>query len=137
VTRAVDWHSPSPDRSALEAVALDVLPLERLGRLLAVGCIALGVRLWLSSEIPSIDKRLLAGARAEARLDKLLVRAENRLELRGGDVVEEFALAELSVGDGEPLLAVTGLPGRCQPETAERKQGDSLDSLSREVLVVH
>lgn len=77
MTRAVDWHSPSPDRGALDAVALDVLPLERLGRLLAVGRIALGVRLWLRSEIPSIDKRLLAGARAKAGLDKLLVRAED------------------------------------------------------------
>lgn len=72
--------------------------------------LAFEVRLDVGSQIARIDVCLLTLARAVALLDKGLVCAKRGLEFINGDVVEEDAFAECSVGNGESLLAVAGFP---------------------------
>lgn len=109
VPRSIDRDTPSSHCRLLDVIAVDAISLQAVGSLLAVAVrSAIGVGLWVDTEISSIDIGFLALVAWESRLDVLLVLSENRLELGGWDVVKEDAFTEFTVGDGESLLAVSG-----------------------------
>ena len=101
---------------------VDILPLQRVG-IAAVVAVTVGglstvdIGLGFRTEVSGIDVSLFAVAGTKSGLDKLLVNSKDRLELFDGDVVQEQALAKLSVGDGESLLAVSSLPATYQRRT--------------------
>jgi hypothetical protein len=145
VACSVDGDRTGLDRSSLDVVTSDAVSLQAVVGATAISAIALdrlvavGVSLGLGSEVSCIDICLLALARAVSLLDKRLVGLERSLELRDGDVVEEDTFAELPVGDGESLLAISGLPGRISAITRLKTGRVSLlDSLrgGRDELVV-
>lgn len=93
---------------------VDILPLQRVGTAAVVavtvgGLSTVDIGLGFRTEVSGIDVSLFAVAGTKSGLDKLLVNSKDRLELFDGDVVQEQALAKLSVGDGESLLAVSSL----------------------------
>lgn len=58
---------------------------------------------------PRVDVGVLALVTGVLVGDELLVGLEDLGELLVGDVVQEGALSELAVGNGQPLLSVSGL----------------------------
>lgn len=112
LARALDGLNTVGVRVTVDAVdAVDAVRLDLLGDLLGLwdGRL-LGVSLRVGSEITGIDVGLLALVGAVSLLDESLVLSEDRLEFRDLNVVEEDALAELAVWDGETLLSVSGFP---------------------------
>ena len=90
--------------------AVDTVCLDLLGHLLSLGDWGLvGISLRVGTEIAGIDVGLFTLAGTVSLLDKLLVGSQDRLELGNLDIVEEDAFTKVSIGDGETLLAITGL----------------------------
>lgn len=117
------------DSSRLEgslASPIGTILLETLGGLFTARGFAIGVRLGASSEITSIDVCLFTVTGTVSGLDELFVRLEDGLQLRDGDIVEEDAFSELTVGDSESLLAITGLPAKASASPSGGEEGTSL-----------
>jgi hypothetical protein len=109
MTSSINRHTSSFD-SGLLGTRVNSIALQAVGcRLSVTVSLALDVGLWLDTQISSVDICLLAFSGTELRFDELLVGLEDGLEFLEGYVVEEDAFAEFSVGDGESLLAVSGL----------------------------
>jgi hypothetical protein len=110
MSRTVDWHTSSRHSSLFNIIAVDAIPLEALCSLSIGAGGSASVGLGVDTEITSVDVRLFALVAWESVLDELLVCSQDGLELGSGDVVEEDAFTEFTVGNGESLLAVSGFP---------------------------
>lgn len=113
MTGTIDRNTSSLNSSGLGLV-VETVALQAIGSGRTTVCLALDVCLGVGTEISSIDISLLALAGAVFGLDECLVGLEDRLKLGKLDVVEEDTFAELAIGNGESLLAITSLSGSCQ-----------------------
>ena len=114
--RRIHWHSTSLHGS-FGHIGPVCYPnsLQTTGRDLAMSScrlssITLGIRLGLSTEISTVDIRLLPFSGPETRLNKLFMNAENVAKFLNRHVVQEDAFAELSIGNRESLFAVSRFP---------------------------